>query len=354
MDDEKTEQPTAKRRQDSKNKGQIAQSRDLNSAIVLLGCAILVLTLGPAMYANTESMTIAFIRTQVNKDGLDLAAIQSRSLGYFWAILAPSLFGVLVLTILIHGVQTKFAIFEGKLAFSLDKLDPVTNLRNLFSLSQAFSPILIIGKIAVVGIVAYLTIAPVLKIWTFHFLTDITALGEIWQTIVRLLFRSAMLMVVLGAIDYGLQWWKQENSMKMTRHEIKEETKMTEGSPQLKQQIRQRMYRLSQARMIEKVPKASVVVTNPTRLAVAIKYDPEQMDAPRLVAKGKDFLAKKIRDIARDNQVPIVEEKPLAWALYKSVEIGESVPPQFYKAVAMILVYVYQQAANKSSGKKNR
>ena len=347
MDEEKTEQPTAKRRQDAQKKGQIAQSRDLNSALVLLGSAILVLILGPAIYADIEAMIIAFICTRVPPTGLDIAAIHHCSFHYLLVIAAPFLAGIAVLTVLVYGVQTRFSIFEGKLAFSPDKLDPVANLRNLFSLAQAVSPILIIAKVAVVATVAYLTIAPVLQIWAAHLLTDISALGEIWQTSVRLLFHSGMLMVILGAIDYGVQWWKQENSLKMTRHEIKEELKMTEGSPQVKQQIRQRMQRLSQARMIEKVPQATVVVTNPTRLAVAIKYEARQMDSPQVVAKGKDFLAQKIRDIARDNQIPIVAEKPLAWALYKSVEIGQAIPPQFYKAVAMILVYVYQQAATR-------
>ena len=224
----------------------------------------------------------------------------------------------------------------------LSKFNPISGFKRIFSKQSIVNLIFAIAKITLVFFIAYTSIKDQAK--TLFLLYDISlkaSLSLIFQIIVDTGIKISVVYIFLGFADYAYQRWKFKDDMKMTKQEVKDEYKNTEGDPQIKGKQRQRMMESSQRRMMKNVPQADVVITNPTHIAVAILYDNTKDEAPRVVAKGEDYLAKKIKDLAKDSNVPIVENKPLARALYATVEIDEVIPPELYQAVAEILAVVY-------------
>ena len=344
-DGEKTEQPTPKRRLDARRKGEIPQSRDLNNALVLLFVCILLSGIGSYIYFRIKHMMGFFIHFSfgMSLGIMDLRSIRTYCFQFVFSIIAPLLCGTFFITILIQGMQTNFSVFEDRIGFKPDKLDPIKNLQNLFSLKQMVLPFLIIAKVIAIITVGYLTISPVMSGYIHHLgLSNEEFLGKVWMTSMNLMFRTSILMIGIGGIDYAVQWRSMEKKLMMTKQEVKEEFKREEVSPEIKQQIRMRFQKLAQARMMKKVPESTVVITNPTTLAIAIKYNREEMDTPQILAKGRGLIAERIRDIAKENKIPVVENKPLTRAMYPLVEMNDLVPPEFFQAVALVLAYVYQ------------
>lgn len=339
---DKTEQPTPRRREEAREEGQIARSMDLTAAVSLLAGAVLIKVCGPAMLTKMLATLQALGRPPGLQAGELLAWM--KQIGRAAAeMLLPFLFFVVVVTIAATAVQSGLVVTWKRLGVKPDRLDPVAGAKRLFSGDTVSKLAIGLFKVGLVGAVAWHTIiGSVGQVLA----TGTVGAGGIFALAAALIgdlaLRLALVMLVLGLADYALQRWKLERQLRMSKQEVRDELKRMEGDPLLKQRRRQIQRRLALQRIQQEVPKADVVVTNPTEYAVALRYDEKTMGAPRVVAKGKDLLAQRIRLVAQQHGVPIVERPPLARALYAGVEVGHEVPPAFYRAVAELLAYVYQ------------
>ena len=336
---EKTEDPTSKKLSDARKEGKVAKSKEIVNGVSFLSFAgIRIVEIFRWIYALFPDI--------VNmKGGLTVQAF----IGIFRSVLGKTL--IILLPFLLIGFSADFVTNLVQVGWKptmkplepkLSKFNPISGFKRIFSKQSIVNLLFAIAKILLVFYIAYTSIKGQAK--TLFLLYDISlnaALSLIFQIIVDTGIRISVVYIVLGLVDYGYQRYKFKDDMKMTKQEVKDEYKNTEGDPQIKGKQRQRMMESSQRRMMKNVPQADVVITNPTHIAVAILYDNTKDDAPRVVAKGEDYLAKKIKDVAKESNVPIVENKPLARALYATVEIDETIPPELYQAVAEILAVVY-------------
>lgn len=339
---EKTEQPTARRREEAREQGQIARSVDLTAALVMLAGLLLLRVFGGAMLDRMLGMAQALgAPPDIRTTGLQPWCLQ---VGRAAAEMLLPFLGLLVVLAAAGAItQSGLLLTWSKLAFKPERLDPVAGFRRLVSpeaLNRLFQNLL---KMAIVGGVAYLTIVGgIRRMLATGGLHPQGILLHSTGMVFDLALRLAAVLLVLGIIDYLFQRWRLERQLRMTRQEVRDELKRMEGDPLIKQRRRQLQMRLAMQRIQAEVPRADVVVTNPTHYAVVLRYEPDSMTAPRLTAKGLDFLAERIRQLAQQHGVPVVQRPPLARALYYGVEVGQEVPPQFYRAVAEILAYVYQ------------
>lgn len=346
---ERTEQPTPRRREEAREQGQVPRSTDLTAAVIILGGLGLLNVLGPWMLEQLLAL-LRDIGEPGRPDGAALLVWIRRALYGGALLIAPFLLLLLAIGLAGAIVQTGPLLTWKKLQPRIDHLDPVRGLKRLFSTDALARTAFGLLKIALVGAVAYASIAgqiqPVLGSATL-------APGGVFEMAVRLTFmlslRMALILLILGLADYFYQRWKVERQIRMTKQEIKDELKKMEGDPLIKQRRRQTQHKLAMQRLRADVPKADVVVTNPTEFAVALRYDEATMSAPRIVAKGVDFMAFQIRQIAQLHGVPIVQRPPLARALYAAAEVGDEVPPMYYKAVAELLAYVYRLSGKAAS-----
>jgi len=346
---EKTEDPTSKKLSDARKEGKVAKSKEIVNGVSLLGFFIALrvfLSFAGIRIVEIFRWIYTLFPDIVNmKGGLTVQAFT----GIFRSLLGKTL--IILLPFLLIGFSADFVTNLVQVGWKptmkplepkLSKFNPISGFKRIFSKQSIVNLLFAIAKILLVFYIAYTSIKGQAK--TIFLLYDISlnaALSLIFQIIVDTGIRISVVYIVLGLVDYGYQRYKFKDDMKMTKQEVKDEYKNTEGDPQIKGKQRQRMMESSQRRMMKNVPQADVVITNPTHIAVAILYDNTKDDAPRVVAKGEDYLAKKIKDVAKESNVPIVENKPLARALYATVEIDETIPPELYQAVAEILAVVY-------------
>jgi len=345
---DRTEQPTPRRREEAREEGQIARSADLTAAASLLAALLLLQLLGPRMLDTFAALTAALGETpDVTAAGLWPWLVR---VGRAAAELtAPFLALLVAVTIAAAIAQSGPLLTWKRLAFKPERLNPVKGFQRLVSGDALTRLLMSLAKVALVTWIAYVTIVgrlgAVLATGTLEtagmFALALTTLSE-------LALRLGLALLVLGFVDYLIQRWQLERQLRMTKEEVRDELKRMEGDPLLKQRRRQLQQKLALQRINAEVPKADVVVTNPTEYAVALRYDAATMNAPRVVAKGKDFLAQRIRLVAQEHGVPIVQRPPLARALYAGVDVGREVPPQYYRAVAEVLAYVYQLAGRKA------
>lgn len=341
---ERTEQPTPKRRADARKRGQIAKSQDLSAAVVMLTGLLTISATAPFILERLLMLTRALlgdldpaVRAQ------ELSPLAALAGGVIWDILWPILVAVFLASLIIMLLQVGRLFTLETVRPKLTKLNPINGLKRLFSARTAVMMIINMMKLSAVLLVTSLTVRQHFDQLVFLFaLPHLSMLGAAGELVYTLMIRLGVLLLLIALIDYAYQKYKNERELKMTRQEIREEMKRMDGDPLVKRRQRETALKLMLQRMRKTVPEADVVVTNPTHFAVALKYDAERMGAPRVVAKGADFLAKKIREIAVEHGIPIVERPPLARALYKAVEVGQEIPSQFYKAVAEILAYVYE------------
>ena len=342
---EKKHEATAHRRQKAREKGQVARSQDLGSALVLLmAVALLYWAGGELLNTIARIMTAGF--TQERFWTLDSRSasglISAATIECLWALL-PIMGGICAIILINNWFQLGFLFLPDKLNLDWKRIDPIAGAKRLVTLPN----------IARLGFgllkVALVTLVILLGVWgRWEQILGSTALsigeigGMVWGTTLEMCLRTALVLLLLAILDYGFQRWKSEQDMKMTDEELREEMKMMNGDSQLIARRRAVQRQLAMSRVATAVPEADMVVTNPTELAVAIKYDHETMPAPIVVAKGSGHVAAKIRKIALESGVPVIERKPLARALFKNVEIGESVPADQYAAVAEVLRYVYE------------
>lgn len=342
---EKTEEPTSRRLEQARQRGQIAQSRDLAGAVVLMGAVIGFHVFGEKMLRDSARLVRYCLSEPWMDLGIERVRIVFPTLGGI-ALLAilPWLAVVLALTIAVHWYQSGgFQIASDKNYFNLSKLNPLEGAKRIFSLRGLMRTVLDIVKFTLIASIAYLYISSQFAALAALPAMEFPTLASFaFEHSLRLAYYLASVLFVLGIADYLYQMFQHRKDLRMTRQEVKEEMKDLEGDQQIKMRRRQIQMRLAQQRMIEQVPEAEVVITNPTHLAVALKYNPEDLDVPRVVAKGAGVFAKRIRELAAEHGVPVIENKPLAQLLYRTVEFGGSIPEQSYYVVAEILAYVYR------------
>jgi len=342
---ERTESATPRRRQDARKKGQVARSMELNSFAVLFVGVITLFFVGPLITRQLADLMRMVFQESARFD-LSAGNVPRLVLTYggrMLIILTPVLVAMMVAGLLINFAQVGFFMSADPLAPRLDRLDLVKGLKRLFNLRSAVELLRNILKLVVIGWIAYAAI----KAESKHFIPLVDSdvhqlLSFIGTAMFHIGLKITLGLLVLSILDYAYQKWDFEKSIRMSRQEVKEEIKQYEGSPVTRSRVRRVQMELSRMRQTREVPKADVVVTNPTHLAVALKYDPDKMGAPTVVAKGARLFAEKIKKIAREHGVPVVHNAPLARALYQAVEIGAEVPGHLYKAVAEVLAFVYR------------
>ena len=346
---EKTEPATSKKLSDARSEGQVCKSRELDQAATLVVLFLMLKVIVSFMGSNflqifhdiynkiPETVSARELNAVVIMSYLHHAVMTSLKLaGPFFAA------GVVV-AFLINIVQVKWKVSTKPLKPKPDKFNPINGFKRMFSKDSLFELVKSIAKIALISIIAYTALKSHMEeIFLLYNITLQQAIAEIGTLVIDVGFRISIIYCIIGAVDYIYQKHKFNEDMKMTKQEVKDEMKNSEGDPQIKGKQRQRMQEASRSRMMQDVPKADVVITNPTHYAVALKYEAGTGTAPVLVAKGADLIAQRIKEIARENHVEIVENKPLARMIYTNVEIGNEIPPELYQAVAEILAAVYR------------
>jgi flagellar biosynthetic protein FlhB len=345
---ERTEEPTQKRLEESRNKGEVLRSRELNTLISMIGASAVLMTFGSTLAADMirltkQLLTIDFAQAHdkglIFKQFTDAAASAIElQVPLFVAMIAVSLVGPAVL----GGIR----VGSESIGFKFDKLDPIKGVARMFSpnsLLEVFKSLLKVGWLAFVGVMVAQTMRN--DVLSVGQLPVTAAIEQCMTSLLYALLALSVALAPLAAIDVPHQWWQHMKKLRMTRQEIKDEMKETEGNPEMKGRLRQQQRELSQRRMMDEVPSADVVITNPTHFAVALRYDPSGDGAPTLVAKGEGHIAARIRAVARENNVALFEAPPLARALFWSTELNDSIPAGLYVSVARVLAYVYQLRA---------
>ncbi len=351
---DKTEEPTDKKRRDARNKGQVAKSQELNAAFVLLAGFFVIRVLWEYIYGNIAEYS-AYIFANLATVSVSYESIMELFLGMILLLLRtalPIMLGIMIIALGINFFQVGFVISTEKLEPKLDNLNPINGFGRIFSKRSLVEMFKSLFKILVIGFFLYLYLKDEIPFMPYFISYDLAhSLAEIADKIFTMAFQVIAVIMVLAAADYAYQQWQTTQDLMMTKQEVKDEYKQTEGDPQIKGKIKQKQRQMAMSRMMQEVPKADVIITNPTHFAVALLYE-KGMPAPKIVAKGQDLVAQRIKDIARENNITIVENKPLARALYQTVEIGDFVPQELYQAVAEILAYVYKLKKKKIPSNK--
>lgn len=344
---EKTEAPTPRRLQEARERGQVAKSSDLTAAVGLLAGLMLLHSYSGAIGHHVmDLMRRCLAVDQVPKDAWEVADAAWRfSLSHMVAMLAPFFLVLVVVAVAINLVQVGFVYTTRPITPNLEKISPISGFKRLFSVRTVVRLGMNLTKVAVIAAVAYFTIvADLPALVGLAGLDSVQVVSASARLVFLLGLRLAAVLLVLALLDFAFQKWQYQQDLRMSKEEVKEELKRMEGDPIMRQRRRAVARQLAQQRMSQAVPQADVVITNPTHLAVALRYDHETMAAPKVVAKGAGFIAQRIREIALAHQVPVIERKPLAQALYKACEVGDFVPEDLYKAVAEVLAYVFELA----------
>ena len=351
--DDKTEEPTSKKLTDTRNKGQVAKSQELAHAIQLLAMFLMIRAFAGTMgqrflgvfhwiYGSVINDLLATEKGGFRTETINILFRDIYIQMFFLVI--PFLAVGFIVGLLSNGLQFSFKVTTEPLKPKLDKFNPINGFKRIFSVRSLVNLLMSVAKIAIIAVIAYTALVDHINdIFVLYELTVQQALALIGDIVISTGIRISAVYLVLGFVDLFYQRYKFNKDIKMTKQEVKDEYKNSEGDPQIKGRQRQRMREASQRRMMQSVPQADVVITNPTHLAVAIKYDTEVSDTPIVTAKGEDYLAQKIKETASANGVDIVENKPLARALYTTVEIGQEIPQELYQAVAEVLAYIYNK-----------
>lgn len=345
MPGEKTEKATPKRKQDERKKGNIFLSQEVVTVFTLLATFYVIKMLMPYALETIEAAIKHYTNLAATEDTLTYGSLRS----YYYdsmilfaktALLPLVACGLIATTATMF--QTKMLVSSKAFAFKGERLSPIQGFKKMFSMRSFVELLKSILKITVLLYVLYSIIKN--ELYLLPRMMDMSYMGAMSKTgaiIMQIVTKAGAIFVFLAAADYLYQWWQYEKNLRMTKQEIKDEYKQTEGDPQIKSRIRQIQQQRAKQRMMQNVPKADVVIRNPTHFAIAIKYDQGANRAPVVVAKGVDSLALRIVKVAEENGVYVTENKPLARALYESVDIDKEVPEKFYRAIAEVLAFVY-------------
>ncbi len=353
---EKTEPATSKKLQDAGNEGQVAKSQELNYAISLIALFIIlkifISYIGENLFYNFAAnykKIPDFIDESIGGMSVRLATLViNNTILTILKILAPVLVIGFLVALLSNILQVGWKVTTKPMKPKFSKLNPLNGFKRIFSKDSMFELVKSIAKIGLILYVAYSAISDhqdeLFLLYDIPLLQVILLVGDI---VISAGLNISLVYMLVGIADWFYQKHKFKEDMKMTKQEVKDEYKNTEGNPEIKGRQRSKMREASQRRMMQELPNADVVITNPTHYAVAIRYDASQFSAPIVVAKGENYLAMKIREAAKEHQIEIVENKPLARMLYANVDVGEEVPPELYQAVAEVLAFVYSLKENR-------
>ncbi len=345
-EEDKTEPASPKKREDLKKKGQTYNSRDLTMGITLLAGVMSFKLLSGYIFNNiNEALKFYFNKLQSTTQYFTIPGISNILKFAATKILIttmPLAIIVSVTGIIISIFQTGFIFTTNSLKFDLSKINPAEGFKRIFSKRSLIELVKSLLKVVLIGYVIYSYLSK--NYSSFYMVLDMETsqiLGFILKSLIDIGMKAGMVLVIIGAADYMYQRWDFEQSIRMSKEEVKEEFKETEGNPQTKSRIREIQRKISTRRMMEDIKRAEVVITNPTHIAVALMYDDNKNSAPIVIGKGMNDLAQKIKRVAKENDIPIVENVELAHLLYEKTDIGEEIPPGLYKAVAEILAYIY-------------
>ncbi len=340
---ERSEQATPRRLQEAREEGRIAKSTDLAGALKLAAMTLVLAAIGmttaTGMHRLLDQALADIGQTEVTAVWSGSVAVLATAA----AIMAPILGVAWLISYLSYFVQVGWLVSGKSVQPDLGRLNPVKGFQRLFSLSSLVKTLLDVGKLTLVVAVAVIIVVSfgpeIIVLPQLEPQQDLAVIGGM---VFRLALAVVLVLLILGIIDFVYQRWKFQKDLRMTKQEIKEEYRQSEGDPEVKKRRFRMQQQLAMQRLSSSVPRADVIVTNPEHISIAIAYQPNQMAAPRVVAKGADYVAIRIRQIAMQHGIPIIERKPLARALYRDVEVGHEIPESFYKAVAEILAYVYR------------
>lgn len=343
--DDKTEKATPKRREDERKKGNIFQSRDITSALGLIGGYWFLYAAGSTVFAYFQKLVRQYLT-----GFSDITDISTATANHFMrdfvlqsALLSlPFLIVAALLGFAFNVAQTRMNFSMKRLKPDFTKIDPIRGMKKIITMRSLVELLKSAVKIAITAVVLYTEIKARLPQILGLFDMELFSAG-LWLcgSLFAIVMKIGMIMIAFGALDYFYQWWEYEKQLRMSKQEIKDEYKQTEGDPKIKGRIREQQKKMSMMRIMQQVPLADVVIRNPTHFAVAIKYDAKRDRAPVVVAKGQDYLALKIIEVAQTNKVSITENPPLARALYAAVKIGQEIPEEHYQAVAEVLAFVF-------------
>lgn len=342
---EKTEKATPKKKEESRNKGQVAKSNDVNTALMMLGFFLFLF-----FYAGTVGEYLMDMMSHVFTEYLlrDITIASVEDIMFEITVessivLLPLMAVAVVIGTAAAAMQVGLKYTPEAIKMKLEKIDPLKGFKRIFSARAIVELFKSLFKITLVGAVVftiiYIHLDDLLMMYQKHPLDGFYLIARLTGLIG---VASAILLVILAVPDYIYQRYDHEKQMRMSKHDVKEEHKKMEGDPRIKSKRRQKQMDMAMNRMMQEVPKADVVITNPTHFAVVLKYEDGSMAAPVVTAKGADFVAKKIKELARENHIPMVENKPLARALFSQADIGDEVPEDLFKAVAEVLAYIYR------------
>ncbi len=339
---EKTEQPTSKRRKDARKEGNVFQSKDIVTVVMLAGIFLMMRLMMPYIYTNLRNY-MKWIIEGINVDSFLSFQLFSTTVRVMLQSVLPLLLAAMMLGILSHGVQTRFNISFYPLKPKFGKLNPLKGIKNMFSLKRVVELLKNLLKIILLLVLLYNILRDdVVEIARMVDMSPINSAAFMMSMVFSLVMKVCLAFAVVAFFDFLYQRWEYERDLKMTKQEVKDEFKQTEGNPEIKGRIRSLQRQMAMSRMIQKVPQADVIIRNPTHYAIALKYDPHVNGAPMVLAKGQDELALRIIRVGEENGVFITENRPLARALYESCELDREIPAEFYGAVAEILVYIYK------------
>ena len=357
---ERTEDATGKRMRDAREEGNVAKSNDASSAIILMLMSI-ALSIGlMPLLGVFATMLRSALEPANNVDAAlpeNVADAANPAIFFGVVAIAPALAVAMLVAYLAHVWQIGFLVSGRSMRPRAERLSPLKGLKRMLGPQGIVKTGFDLTKLAIVIVVVVSTVAPMAgRILDLPLLEPSLAAMSVGWLLFELAMKIGAALLVLGLLDFAWQRWKHRRDLRMTKQEVKEEYKQTEGDPDVKRRRMQIQRQIAMQRIGAAVPKSDVIVTNPEHLSVAISYDPDKMHAPRVVAKGADHLALRIRHIAMQHGIPIVERKPLARALYREVKVGQEVPPDYYKAVAEILAYVWRidQAAGRRAANGQR
>jgi len=350
---ERTEQATDAKREEFRKRGQVASTRELGTAFIFLAGALFITMFAQFYHRNiVESFEFFFGDSLVQFVRLaDFSGVIPFLGLKFLYLLGPLFFAALFIGVASQVLQTGFLNIEDALTFDLNKINPLTALKRIFSLRGFVDFFKSVLKMALIFLVIYLLLKSEIKQIPMLSGYSINQMfSYIGSTVYKLLLGSGMLMLILAVADYFYQRWQIEQDMMMTKQEVKEEHKSREGDPLIKARIRKIQREVAMRKMMTEVPKGDVVITNPTHIAVVLKYSAD-LPAPQMIAKGADLVAEKIKEIAREHNIPVIENKPLARTIYKTMKIGQVIPKDLFVAVAEVLSYVYRLKKKKFGSK---
>ncbi len=342
---EKTEEATPKKKSDSKKKGQVAKSKELSSTITLLTSTLLLIMLGSYMLGNLKGVMTLFLNNYLTASLTEetFKTLLVVAITKFGILIFPIMVPIMIMGVIASLMQSGFIFTGDPIKPDFKKLSPISGFKKIFSTRSLVDLLRNLAIVSTIGIVAYNFIkSNYLQMLNYGSLKIDAILVVFGKLVIGIFFKISIIMLIISIIDFAYQKFKHNKELKMSMQEVKEEYKQQEGDPQIKSKIRQKQREMASSRMMQSVPDATVVITNPTHLAIAIKYEQGGEGAPIVVAKGADNVAIKIKEVASESNIPIIENKPLARLIYKDLDIGAEIPADMYGAVAEILALVYK------------